>query len=310
MGRHLRRALILLPIALIAAWSVAEWRVVYHGAALLATAEPGWLLAAVVFTCLCWPAASCIRQGAIPERLPPGLLLATQFAAGAANHVLPASLGAHAVTVRFLQRCDIPFARATASIALYSLAKPIARTLLILAFLAAYPDALRLGDLVPDGRTLILASGCAAVGLAALVALLTTVRSLRRLATGFLRTALTDARIVHTRPARVLALWGGAAAFPLLQACVLASVGSSLGLPVTWPHVIFAHLAASAAVGAVPAPGGIGPVDAAMVLALAAYGAPMGLATTAVVGYRVLTAWLPLLPATLVLSALVRAKVV
>jgi hypothetical protein len=35
----------------------------------------------------------------------------------------------------------------------------------------------------------------------------------------------------------------------------------------------------------------------------------MALATSTVVGFRVLTAWLPLLPGVLVLSALLRSKV-
>jgi hypothetical protein len=68
-------------------------------------------------------------------------------------------------------------------------------------------------------------------------------------------------------------------------------------------------LLASTAVGAVPAPGGIGPVDAALVLTMAAFGAPMGLATATVIGYRVLTVWIPLLPGALVLSALVHREV-
>jgi glycosyltransferase 2 family protein len=72
--------------------------------------------------------------------------------------------------------------------------------------------------------------------------------------------------------------------------------------------VVFAFLAAGTAVGAVPAPGGIGPVDAALVFAMVAYGSPMGLATATVIGYRVLTVWLPLLPGTLVLATLVHRK--
>ena len=103
---------------------------------------------------------------------------------------------------------------------------------------------------------------------------LTFVRPLRRPLLDFVRTALTDARQLHTRPVRVLALWGGAAGAPLLQARVLASVGAALGLPLSWPHVLFAYLAASTAVGAVPAPGGIGPVDAALVFTLAALRRP------------------------------------
>src|SRR5439155_15326247 len=113
---------------------------------------------------------------------------------------------------------------------------------------------------------------------AATAVLLTTVRPLRRPLLDGVRTALTDVRLLHTRPARVLALWGGAAAAPLLQASVIHAVGASLGLTLSWAQVALAFLVASSAVGAVPAPGGIGPVDAAMVFTLNALGAPVELA--------------------------------
>ncbi|WP_257016547.1 lysylphosphatidylglycerol synthase transmembrane domain-containing protein [Streptomyces sp. Ag82_O1-15] len=309
LARLTRLTLTLLPLLAIGTWAAVDWRAVSEGAARLVAADPRWLLAGVFFTCLGWVAAACVRQGALPERLPPGPLLASQFAAGAANHILPASIGAHAVTLRFLQRRGIPLARATASLALYSLVKPLAKTVVLVVFLVAFPDALRLGDLTPDTWTLLMAAGAAVLGLATAALLLTVVRPLRRPALGFVRTALTEARTLHTRPSRVLALWGGSAVAPVLQGSVIASVGFSLGLPLSWAQVVLALLLASTAVGAVPAPGGIGPVDAAMVLTMAAYGAPVSLATATVIGYRVLTVWIPLLPGALVLSALVHREV-
>ncbi|MFE9613585.1 YbhN family protein [Streptomyces sp. NPDC006012] len=307
-SRPVRLALCLSPLLLVGSWGLVNRPLVSEGASRLVAADPAWLLAGVAFTCLGWVAASCVRQGALPDRLPPGLLLASQFAAGAANHVLPAGLGAHAVTLRFLRGRGIPLDRATASIALYSLVKPVAKTLVLLAFLLASPAGRRLGDLVPDGRTLIAVAAVAGSCVAVAGLLVTVVRPLRRPLTGLLRTALADARQLHTRPCRILALWGGAAAMPLLQACVLASVGAALGLPVPWTHVVVAFLAAGTAVGAVPAPGGLA-VDAAVVFTLVAFGSPVALATTTVIGFRVVTDWLPLLPGALVLSALIRAKV-
>ncbi|MFD4546544.1 YbhN family protein [Streptomyces sp. NPDC058466] len=309
VARLAGRALTLLPVLLIGAWAAIDWRAMCDGAARLASADPWWLLAGVFFTCLGWVAAACVRQGAVPERLPPGLLLASQFAAGAANHVLPASIGAHAVTLRFLQGRGIPLARATASLALYSLVKPLAKTPVLIVFVVAFPDTLRLGQLAPSKGTLLLAVGGVTLGLATASLLVTVVRPLRRPLLGFVRTALTDIRLLHTRPSRVLALWGGSAAAPVLQGSVIASVGFSLGLPLSWAEVVFALLLATTAVGAVPAPGGIGPVDAALVFTMVAFGAPMGLATTTVIGYRVLTVWAPLLPGALVLSLLVRREV-
>ncbi|GAA2628755.1 lysylphosphatidylglycerol synthase transmembrane domain-containing protein [Streptomyces vastus] len=307
--RHALRALSLLPLLLVAAWAALDWRTVYDGAAQLASADPWWLLSGFFFMCMGWVAAACVRQGALPERLPPGLLLASQVAAGTANHVLPASIGAHAVTLRFLQRQGISLTRGTASLALYSLVKPLAKTLVLLVFLVFFPGVLGLGELVPDERTLHLIAGGVATGLAVAALLLTFVRPLRRPILKFVRTALTDARILHARPSRVLALWGGAAATPLLQASVIASVGFSLGLPLSWAQVTFALLVASTAVGAVPAPGGIGPIDAALVFTMVLFGAPMSLATATIIGYRVLTIWVPLLPGMFTLSWLVQRRV-
>ncbi|MEU0648196.1 lysylphosphatidylglycerol synthase transmembrane domain-containing protein [Streptomyces umbrinus] len=308
-ARLTRWTLSLLPLLLIGAWAVLDWRAVRDGAARLASADPWWLLAAALFTCLGWVAAACVRQGAIPDRLPPGLLLASQVAAGTANHVLPASIGAHAVTLRFLQGRGIPLARATASLALYSLVKPIAKTLVLLVFMVAFPELLHLGELVPDVRTMLLVAGAVTLGFGSAALLVTTVRPLRRPALDCVRTALTDVRVLHTRPTRILALWGGSAATPLLQGSVIATVGFSLGLPLSWAQVILALLLASTAVGAVPAPGGIGPVDAALVFTMVAFGAPVGIAAATVIGYRVLTVWVPLLPGALVLSILVHRKV-
>lgn len=308
-GRRLRLALTLLPLLLLVVWATVDWRTVHGGAVRLASADFRWLLAGAFFTAMCSVASACVRQGAVPERLPPGQLLATQFAAGAAGHALPGNIGAHAVVLRFLRGRGIPLARATTSLALYSAVKPVAKTLVILAFVVAFPGTLRLAEILPEGDTLALVGAITAVSLAAVVTLITTVRPLRRPLIGGLRTALNDTRLVHSRPVRALALWGGAAAFPLCQGAVVASVGSSLGLPVSWPQMLFAYLVASTAAGAVPAPGGLGPMDAALVFTLVAFGAPATLATTTVIGYRVLTVWLPLLPGTLVLSALVRAKV-
>ncbi|MER5431411.1 lysylphosphatidylglycerol synthase transmembrane domain-containing protein [Streptomyces sp. NPDC002588] len=299
-----RHAVSLLPVLYLGVWAAVDWHAVRDGIARLAGADLWWLLAGLFFTYLGAVAAACVRQGAIPDRLPPGLLVASQIAAGAANHVLPASIGAHAVTVRFLRRQGIPLPRATASIALYSLVRALAKTPLVLAFLFTAPVA----ALLPDGRTLLLAAAGIVLAPTAAAVLAVLVRPLRRPAVDFVRSALTDARHLHTRPGRFLPLWGGALAAPLIQACVVASVGKALDLPLSWPELLFAFLAASTAAGAVPAPGGIGPVDAALVIALAGYGAPLPLATATVIGYRTLTVWLPLLPGMLVLSALVQRE--
>ncbi|MFF4979023.1 YbhN family protein [Streptomyces sp. NPDC001046] len=308
-ARRLRQILCLLPLLLVTVVAVRHRSVLAEGFAHLRTAEWPWLLAAAGTTCLTWVAASFTRQGAVVERLPRRRLLATQFAAGAANHMLPTGLGASAVNLRFMTVCGLPLARSSAALALYLLAESIGRVALLGALLLAFPGALRLGTLVPQTAFGPLLAGAAAV-LVIAVLVLVLVRRLRAALVSFLRTALGEARTVHTRPARALALWGGSLAFPALQASVLVLVGQALGLELPAGHMAVAYLAATVAVALVPTPGGIGSVEAALVVALVAAGGPAAVATAVVLAFRVVTVWLPLVPGALTLAALVRTKVI
>jgi uncharacterized membrane protein YbhN (UPF0104 family) len=299
--RRIRQILCLLPLLLVAVVAVRHRSVLAEGFGQLRHAEWPWLVAAVGTTCLTWVAASFTRQGAVVERLPRRRLLATQFAAGAANHLLPTGLGAGAVNLRFMTVCGVPLARSSAALALYVLAESIGRL--------AFPDALRLGALLPDTAVgpLLLGLGAALV---AAVGVLAGVRRVRTTVGSFLRTALCEARSVHTRPSRALALWGGSLAFPALQAAGLVAVGQALGLSVPPAHMALAYLAATCAVALVPTPGGVGSVEAALVVALVAAGGPAAVATAVVLAYRIITVWVPLVPGALTLGALVRLKVI
>ncbi|MEU6537862.1 lysylphosphatidylglycerol synthase transmembrane domain-containing protein [Streptomyces sp. NPDC047000] len=304
-----RKVLTLVPLLLVAVVAVRHRSVLVEGFGQLRGAEWPWLLAAGGATCLTWVAAAFTRQGAVVQPLPKRRLLVTQFAAGAANHLLPTGLGASAVNLRFMTVCGVPLARSSAALALYLLAESVTRVGLLAVLLVVFPDALRLGGLLPAGLSGPLLGAAVAV-LVAAVAALVLVRRLRAAVTGFLRTALGEARSVHTRPARALALWGGSLAFPVLQAAGLAAVGTALGLPVPPTHMALAYLAATVAVALVPTPGGIGSVEAALILALVAAGGPVALATAVVLAYRIITVWVPLVPGALTLGALVRFKVI
>lgn len=305
----MRQVLCLLPLLLVAVVAVRHRHVLAEGFGHLATAKWPWLLAAAGATCLTWVAAAVTRQGAVVERLPGLRLLATQFAAGAANHLLPTGLGAGAVNLRFMTVCGLPLARSSAALALYLLAETVGRLGLLAALLLTFPHALRLGTLAPDTALGPLLIGiCAVLSVAA--GTLACVRRLREAALSFLRTALGEARSVHTRPARALALWGGALAFPALQAAGLAAVGQALGLPVPPAHMAVAYLAATVAVALIPTPGGIGSVEAALIVALVAAGGPVAVATAVVLAFRIITVWVPLLPGALTLGALVRLKAI
>lgn len=310
MGKAWRAIAAAVPVGAVAVWALWHRGLLADGWHDLIAADRVWLGAALAATALGWVAVAIARQGTVLEPLPAGRLLATQFAAQAANQLAPAGIGAGAVNLRFLRGCGLPLNRTSAALALYSLAESVGRVTLLAGLLLAFPHALRVHGLVPTGGTVAVVSAATAAALVAAAVLAVAVRPLRRLARGFLATALADARSLHMRPARALALWGGSLAFPALQAAALVAVAQALSLPVAAPHVAIAYLAATCLAAGVPTPGGMGSVDAALGVALVAAGAPATTATSAVLGYRIVNAWLPALPAALVLSALVRRKVV
>ncbi|MFD4576293.1 YbhN family protein [Streptomyces sp. NPDC058417] len=283
-----------------AAWLAhRHWATVQTGAARLADADRGWLLAGAAGACGTWLCAALALQGAVVPRLPPRRLVATQFAACAANQVLPAGLGAGAVNLRFLIRRGLPAGRAVTALAVKSTAGALARGALIAVLAACCPGLLR----VPPGWggwALLAAPAVAA-------ALVLAVRRLPR-ARRMLTVLLADVRDVHARPRRAAALWGGSLAFAALHAAVLVAVTRAVALPLPAPEVALLYLAASGAAALLPTPGGIGSLDAALTLALTTTGTPAATAASAVLGYRLLTVWLPLLPGLLVLTLLIRRR--
>ncbi|MER7834862.1 lysylphosphatidylglycerol synthase domain-containing protein [Streptomyces sp. NPDC096040] len=277
-----------------------HWPTVEHGALRLAVADQGWLLVAALAAAGTWAASALAQQGAVAQGLPGGRLVAAQFAASAANHLLPAGLGAGAVNLRFLMRCGLPAGRGASALAVKAAAGAVVRLVLIAVLAPACPGLLR----IPHVSVAVLLAVTAA---AALLVVLLRVRVWAR-CRGAVTAVAADIRALHGRPVRAAALWGGSVAFAGLHALVLIAVTRAVELPLSPARVALLYLAASGAAALLPTPGGLGSLDAALAFALTASGTPAAAAASAVLGYRLLTMWLPLLPGLLVLGVLVRRR--
>jgi uncharacterized membrane protein YbhN (UPF0104 family) len=301
-----------LPLAAIAVVLAVKWPLIDSSAGRLGSADGEWLAAAVVAAVMTWVCSATAQQGAVVEPLPPGRLLAAQFAASAANHVLPAGVGGNAVNLRFLVRRGLSPTRSVAALAVRACAAVIGRIVLLLVVLASFPGALHIrrvtsgGASVPDHPLLICAvvAACLTGGFV----LTRCARRLRDRLRAFLSSVAADVRTLHCSRARIAALWGGSLAFPAMHAAVLVSVVRAVHAPVPVSGVVVAYLCASTATGWLPTPAGLGSLDAALALALVTAGASAVAATSAVLGYRLVTAWLPLIPGVVVLAVLVRCR--
>ncbi|MER5428460.1 lysylphosphatidylglycerol synthase domain-containing protein [Streptomyces sp. NPDC002588] len=301
-GRHWQLA-VTAAVVTAAGWALATHRhTVDAGVDRLAVADRAWLLAAGAAALATWVCAALAQQGAVAERLPAGRLVAAQFGACAANHLLPAGVGASAVNLRFLTRCGVSTARSATALAVKAAVGGLVRCALAAVLLLASPRAPRLTPDLPRASLVIPVAGCLA--LAAAAGALS--RPVRHRTGRAARQALADVRAVHGSRARACALWGGSLGFALVHAAVLVAVVRSLEVTVPAGQVVMAYLLASGAAVLLPTPGGLGSLDATLLLTLTAAGAPAAAALSAVFGYRLLTAWLPLLPGLLVLALLAR----
>jgi uncharacterized protein (TIRG00374 family) len=82
------------------------------------------------------------------------------------------------------------------------------------------------------------------------------------------------------------------AAFVVCLDCSIRAFGGSL----EWSAVAVVFLTGNALGSAAPTPGGLGAVEGALTLGLTLSGLPVETATSAVLLYRLLTFWLPVLP--------------
>lgn len=336
-GQRLRLTAAAAVALVVAGLAVANRSAISSGEASLAGADLEWLTFAVVLTTAVWVAGTAAQLGAVPIRPPLSQLFAVQIAAGAVNHLVPGSVGGMAVNVRYLQRAGMTRPAAVTAVGLSSAATLVTHLALIAAVWALAPAVLPGGTLAwhlhsafgpiarsvsmppAGGARLVRVLLVAALG-AGLVAAsapgrrraATAHRWCRnRLAAGMahLRLELRSSAAVLRHPGRAGLLWVGSAASPVLHALVLVAVYNSLSGGLAPLAIALVYLVASSVAALIPSPGGFGALDLTLVAGLVAAGAPATTGLATVLGYRLLTVWVPLVPGALVFALLLRRGV-
>lgn len=291
-------------------------------------ADPEWLVLAVGATGAMWCVGTLTQLGSMPVSPPMGRLFAVQVAAGFVNHLLPAGSGGMAVNVRFLRRCGLTRGAAVGAVGLNSLAGLLTHLLLLVVTVMAVPSTLTMvRDRAPrlsrpslDG----VAPAHAWVGLAAVAGPVLLTAALLSLRPGWGRKAagraagtwsrmtreLAALRTVLAHPMRATALWLGSLTSPVLHGIVLFAVLRSIDVPITAKSAVVVYVVVSSVAALLPSPGGIGGLDVVLVAGLAWAGVPSAAALGAVLGYRLITVWLPLVPGACVFAILLRRQII
>ena len=125
-----------------------------------------------------------------------------------------------------------------------------------------------------------------------------------------MRQSLSSIRTLATSPIRLSALFGGSLGVTLAYVVALACAVAAFDGGVSFAQVGAVYLGASLIAAAAPTPGGLGAMEAALVAGLTGVGMEPAIAVAAVLSYRLLTFWVPVLPGWLCFQFLERRNYV
>ncbi|MEV6884126.1 lysylphosphatidylglycerol synthase transmembrane domain-containing protein [Streptomyces sp. NPDC051135] len=276
---------------------------------LISNAQWGWVAAAVLFSAASYVAAAMSLLGFVPEKVPFPRTVAAQVAGSFVKIVAPAAVGGVALNTRFLQRAGVRPGLAVASVGASQLFGLGCHILMLLSF--GYLTGTEKTPSLSPSRTVI--AGLLTV--AVLVLVVTSVPFLRKFVVTRVRSLFAGVvpRMLDVlqRPQKLITGIGG---MLLLTACFVMCLDASIrafgddSSSISLASVAVVFLAGNALGSAAPTPGGVGAVEATLTVGLIAVGLPKEVAAPAVLLYRLLTLWLPVLPGWLVFNHLTRKE--
>jgi undecaprenyl-diphosphatase len=259
-------------------------------------ANYGWLAASLVMSALTYVSSAVGLAGGVTVRLPFGPNVDTQLASSFVNRVSPANVGGMALNVRFLQKLGLDSAEAVTGVGLNSLVGGVVHLVLLTVFVAWAGQGGGSGFSIPtDSKTLVII----AVVLALLGIVLATRRGRRLFRTRvvtFFQRSWRSLTVLARMPTKLAALFGGSIGVTLAYIASLTAACAAFNGGVSIAEVGAVYLGASVVASAAPTPGGLGAMEAALVAGFTGVGMDSGKAVAAVLGYRLLTYWLPILP--------------
>ncbi|WP_412076801.1 lysylphosphatidylglycerol synthase transmembrane domain-containing protein [Streptomyces xanthophaeus] len=279
-------------------------------ATIIGEAQWGWVGAALAFSALSYVAAAMSLLGFVPERVPFPRTVVAQVAGSFVKLVAPAAVGGVALNTRFLQRAGVRPGLAVASVGASQLFGLASHILLLLSF--GYLTGTEKTPEMTPSRTVI--AGLLTV--AVLVLVVTAVPFMRKFVVTRVRALFAGVvpRMLDVlqRPQKLVTGIGG---MLLLTGCFVMCLDASIrafggGEAISYASIAVVFLAGNALGSAAPTPGGMGAVETTLTLGLIAAGLEKEVAISAVLLFRLVTFWLPVLPGWISFNFLTRKEAI
>ncbi|MFI0939531.1 lysylphosphatidylglycerol synthase domain-containing protein [Streptomyces sp. NPDC021020] len=270
----------------------------------IAHADWRWALVAVAGSAASYVAAACALAGFVPERLSLLRTVQAQIAGSFVKLVAPAAVGGVALNTRYLQKAGVRPGLAVASVGASQLVGLGMHVMLLMTF--GFITGTEKTPSLSPSRTVM--AGLLTAGV--LVLVVTAVPALRKFVSTRVRALFAGVvpRMLDVlqRPGKLATGLGGTLMVTVTFVVCLDGCVRAFGGSLSYAAIAVVFLAGNALGSAAPTPGGVGAVELALTGGLIAAGLPKEVATPAVLFFRLLTFWLPVLPGWLSFTQLSR----
>ena len=285
------RTLVTLVAAVFAAYLLAVDLTKTSFSHVLRHADWRWTAVALVLSALSYVGATWQLSGFVLEHLRPVRTFLAEVACSFVTLVTPAAVGGAALNVRYLRKAEVAPADAVASVGVAQVVALVLHIILLVIFAALTGATHGTSIRPPEWSYFVLA---ALVGVALIVF---AVPAGRRLLLARLTPTLGQVipRLLDLaqRPVKLAEGIGGSLLVTASYIACLAVCVHAFGGSLPFVAVAVVYLTGNAIGSAVPIPGGIGTVDAALSAGLTAAGLHGTVAFSSVLLFRTLTFWLP-----------------
>ena len=273
----------------------ADWEQIWDA---FTTADLAYVPPILVLAMVPYFTGALSMMGAVPIDLRFFRTTAVMFGQSFLNRFTPANAGGMAMRVRYLQLEGLDGAVSATSIGLTSAASGVAQGLVIVIFLLWGGASDRFSDFeMPDIGGIVIA--ILIIGLLVAIFLLAipwgrdVVRPWLSRIIGKIRATLAE---LAKNPKKMSQLFGGAILGKLANITAFWLSALAFGVDISFPKAGALYIIASTIGSAVPTPGGVGGVEAALTAALLSFGVDNATAAGVVLLFRILTFWLPTAP--------------
>ena len=261
-----------------------------------------WVIPVVLATVFGTVGGAMSLAGSVIRPIPLGQATIIMFGQSFLNRFTPMNAGGMAMRIRYLQKGGTDVTVSTAAVGLTSAASGVVQVVFI-AFFFLWSSSDPTGDVSTGGDsggpdfTLILVFAGAVVVAGIVVA---AIPKFRQWVVTFVRATMEKIRHdfgeLARRPTKLGLLFGGAAIGKLSTIVAFAAACRGFGVEIPFAELGAMYLVATTIASTVPTPGGVGAIEAALILVLTNAGVPDATAWAAVLLFRLINYWLPTIP--------------